>query len=289
MSRIVVLGDLNLDVHAQAPERIAAGGEIRSSIRAVPGGSAGTFARVAASEGAHVTFIGAVGTDRIGDLLIRSLEDHGVETRIVRTDAPSGTILALEQGNERTMVCSRGANDGLTVDALDEAAFREADHLHISGYAFLSPAQQPVAQRAIALTHDRRMTISVDPPPASLIEAFGVEAFLEALVDVAWLFPNRTEGELLTSQTSAERIVDALSSSFEVGALTLGPEGALAWSGDSRDRHAAATPIAGNTTGAGDAFAGTFVAARLAGASLAASNARACAAAAAHITRSRRG
>jgi len=284
MTRIVVLGDLNLDVHATHPDDLTPGSERRACVRAVPGGSAGTFARIAAADAA-VTFVGCVGRDLVGDLLVRSLEIAGIEPLVARDDRPSGTILALERGGERTMVCSRGANDGLVADQLDAGVFASADHLHISGYALLSPTQRGAAQRAIALATARGITISVDPPPANLIASFGVDAFLDALVDVTWLFPNLSEGQLLTGRDRPEAIADRLAEGFAVGAVTLGATGALAWNRDERSLVSPPAVVSGNPTGAGDAFAGTFVTATLAGVPLAEANARACAAAANHLQR----
>jgi len=283
MSRIVVLGDLNLDVHTRAPSELAPGDESRNSVRATPGGSAGTFARIAAAQGASVTFIGCVGSDLVGDLLVRSLEDAGVDAMVQRSDRPSGVILSLEQETERTMICSRGANDGIRADRIAASTFDDADHLHVSGYAFLSSAQRPAVEKVIRLARERGLTISVDPPPANLIRDHGVEEFLDLVPARAWLFPNRSEGELLSGASKARAIVDRLAVRFEVGALTLGAEGSLAWTGDARHAQTADRLDAGDTTGAGDAFAGAFVAAYLDTTDLERANAAACAAARTHL------
>jgi sugar/nucleoside kinase (ribokinase family) len=282
-SRIVVLGDLNLDVHAREPSNLAPGEEARDLVRVTAGGSAGTFARIAAARGASVTFLGCVGTDLVGDLLIRSLGDAGVETIVQRIDRPSGVILALQRGSERTMVCSRGANDGIRADRIDGSVFEGADHLHVSGYAFLSSAQRPAVEHAIVLAHERRLSISVDPPPANLIRDHGVEAFLGSLPAGAWLFPNRTEGEILAGASEPAAIVGWLAARFDVGALTLGASGSLAWAGETRHAQSTQPLDSVDTTGAGDAFAGAFVAAYLEARDVAWANRTACDAARTHL------
>jgi len=288
MKRVVVLGDLNLDVYAVHPEGLASASETRALVRTAPGGSAGTFACVAACAGAAVTFIGSVGDDLVGDLLVRSLEEKGIVALVERDSRPTGTILALERGGERTMVCSRGANDGLNADAVRATTFDGADHLHVSGYALLSPTQREAARRAFALAAERRITVSVDPPPANLIRAFGVDAFLAELVSVAWLFPNHSEGRLLAGTEAPEAIADVLARDFPAGAVTLGADGALAWNGAERGRARPTTTASGNPTGAGDAYAAAFVVAILDGAALEEANARGCAAAAERIRRANR-
>ncbi len=274
MSRIVVLGDLNLDVRAELPAAFPWGGEQRTTVEAVPGGSAGNFARTAAREGAAVVFIGCVGDDLAGDLLVRSLETLGVEACVKRAALPTGTIVSLWTGAERTILCSRGANDGLDALWITEDPFRGADHLHLSGYSFLSPSQRAAARRAIAIARSRGMTISVDPPPANLVREFGVAAFLEELEAVDWLFPNVEEGKALTGESDREGIVNALAKGFSVGSLTLGKDGSLAWRGEERARFASEPLEVVDTTGAGDAFAAGFVVACLTGASLSEANRR---------------
>jgi ribokinase len=263
MSRIVVLGDLNLDVHAHQPLGLDPGEEARDFVRATPGGSAGTFARIAAERGASVAFLGCVGADLVGDLLVRSLENVGVEAHVQRAERPSGVILTLEQGSERTMVCSRGANDGIRIDRIDADVFYRADHLHVSGYAFLSAAQRPAVAYTIDLACEHKLSVSVDPPPANLIRSHGVEAFLGLLPRGAWLFPNRTEGEILAGTAAPAAIVERLAARFSAGALTLGTEGSLAWAGGVRHMQSVDALDAVDTTGAGDAFAGAFVVALL--------------------------
>lgn len=283
MSRIVVFGDLNLDVHARWPVDLAPGEEARNLVRATAGGSAGSFARTAASHRASVAFLGCVGTDLVGDLLIRSLEDAGVQSLVQRAERPSGIILALQHGSERTMVCSRGANDGIRANRIGESAFDGVDHLHVSGYAFLSPAQHPAVRRVIRLARESGVSVSVDPPPANLIRDHGVEAFLDLLPAGAWLFPNRTEGEILTGASEPEAIVDRLAPRFEVGALTLGPGGSLAWARAARHAQSADPLDTVETTGAGDTFAGAFVAAYLETRDVARANEIGCISARTHL------
>ena len=281
--RLIVLGDLNLDVFARMGRSLKPGDETRSSVHVEPGGSAGTFARVAAAQGAEVLFFGAVGRDIAGDLLERSLLDAGVTPQLARSDRPTGTILALQQGEDRSMVCSRGANDGLTPEAVDPAAFEHATHLHISGYALLSELQRAAALHAIGLAKSRDLIVSVDPPPANLIRATGVDRFLDLLDGVDWLFPNLSEGEALSGLGEPDAIVDALAERFDAGALTLGSAGALGWRSKDRARVSPEPVRQGETTGAGDTFAGAFVVALHASGTIEQATQRACVAARDHV------
>jgi sugar/nucleoside kinase (ribokinase family) len=283
MIRLLVLGDLNLDVHAEEPTETGAGQEVRTAVRVMPGGSAGTFARVAARLNANVAFLGCVGADPVGDLLEHDLRAGGVEPRLRRSEKPSGVVVALHRGRDRSMICSRGANDALGESDVDPALFAGLDHLHVSGYAFLSNGQAAAARRAIALAQAAGATVSLNLPPANLVRSHGVDRFRGELDGVSHLFLNRDEGRCLTGRDEDDAIVDALACRHVAGALTLGAEGALAWQGTQRDHHRASEALDVDPTGAGDAYAATFIVSLLGGDAVSCANRRACDAARTHI------
>jgi len=279
MTQIVVLGDLNLDILARVPGALAPGDESRDRILVEPGGSAGTFARTAARNALEVVFIGAVGRDLIGDLLERSLTDAGVACHLCRVDLPSGVVLGLDRDGERSMVCSRGANDGLTESWVTQSWPASPAHVHISGYALLSGVQRVAALHAVELAQQAKASVSVDPPPASLLRAVGVRTFAGLLPRETWLFPNRSEGELLAGTENEDAVVRRLRDRFPIGALTLGADGAIAWDASAHHRCTADRLGVVNSTGAGDVYAATFVARYLTSGRLAQANEAACAAA----------
>ncbi len=276
MIRIVVLGDVNLDIHSHRSDVPAAGDELRGVVTVEPGGAAATFARTAARLGASTTLIGAVGDDWVGGMLARSLEESGVHVDLYRSSVSSGAVLTFHDGKERSMVCSRGANDDLTEDWVRTSQIERGDHLHVSGYTLLSSTQRTAAVKAFALAAARGMTVSVDPPPASLLTTFGSTRFLDLLPDGVWLFPNLTEGRLLSQRSSINDIIDSLSHRCPVGSLTLGDKGAVAWSGERRDVHTLRSPVSTDTTGAGDVYAAGFVTRFLQSQGLEEANAFAC-------------
>ena len=252
MSRILVLGDINLDVLALVPSSLPTDGEVRTSVHVEQGGSAANFARSAAGLGETVEFIGCVGDDLVGDILAKSLDRAGVILHLQRFSAESGVIVSLRSDEGKTMLCSRGANDMIEPSFIEEGWFDGADHLHVSGYAFLSEGQRAAARRAIDIARDCGMSISVDPPPANLIVSFGVERFLGEISAARIIFPNLSEGRVMTGEESPEGIVDSLRVLFPVGALTMGEEGAIAWHGDDRFLRLTEGISGVDPTGAGD-------------------------------------
>jgi len=259
MIRILVFGDINLDVLTDLPSSLPDDGEVRTDVRVELGGSAANFARAAASFEVRVEFIGCVGKDPVGDILVESLVRFGVIPHVQRSNVASGTIVSLSRVGGKTMLCSRGANDMIDLSLIDEEWFDGADHLHMSGYAFLSNAQRAAARRAISIAQFHKMSISIDPPPANLITSFGVERFLAEIKTARIVLPNLDEGRIMTAEKTPERIVDSLSMRFPVGVLTMGRDGSIAWHGKKRSIQHVARIDGVDPTGAGDAFAAGFV------------------------------
>ena len=259
MSRVIVLGDINLDVLASVPSLLPTDGEVRTRVTVESGGSAANFARAAVRVGAEVEFIGCVGDDLVGDFLAESLNRDGVTHHLQRFAARSGTIVSLRSDGGKTMLCSRGANDMIDPSLIDEEWFDGADHLHLSGYAFLSEVQRVATRHAISIAQFNKMSISIDPPPANLITSFGVQRFLAEINAAQIIFPNLAEGKIMTDEGGPKEIVNSLSVRFPVGALTMGPNGSIAWDGKKRSFQHVARIDDVDPTGAGDAFAAGFI------------------------------
>ncbi len=274
---VVALGDLNLDVLVELPldsgvdagrsigALPAGGGELRGWIEVVPGGAAATFARVAAAEGAEVILVACVGDDPAGQILRGELERDGVRLLGRCGRGRTGVVISVgtadSASNMHTMICDRGANDDLAPEIVDLLDVGQVDHLHVSGYALLGSAQLEVAHAVMRACseHHPAIPVSVDPPPAKLIEQVGREWFLRELDRVQMVFPNEEEALLLTASADVQSAVDALASRFQMGAVTLGDRGAVVWDERQVSRIAIAPVASVNTTGAGDAFAAGFV------------------------------
>lgn len=116
------------------------------------------------------------------------------------------------------------------------------------------------------------MPVSVDPASAGFLAALGPERFLDAVAGAGVLLPNEDEARLLAGLpegAGVARAATALSRRVPLVVVTRGPAGALvAERGRITAEVAAADPAEAvvDSTGAGDAFTGAFLAARLEGA-----------------------
>jgi len=260
------LGDLMVDVVARLFGPLAEGSDSPGVISYVGGGSAANTAAWLARVGETTTFVGAIGDDPAGQAQAESLHRLGVDVRFrVDRTRPTGTCLVLvAPSGERTMVPDPGANLSLLEHDVPTDEFRPGDHLHVSGYALLRDSRD-AALHAVDAARRSAMTVSVGAASAAPLRQLGAAGFLEMVPDDALLFANETEAGVLVGGSAApQELARRLAAGVGQVVITAG-SGTAAWSNGEATASMAAEPLDQpelDTTGAGDAFAAGFLAAR---------------------------
>ncbi|MHA6628657.1 carbohydrate kinase family protein [Pseudonocardia sichuanensis] len=253
--RVVVVGDVAVDVLVQPRSPAVPGADVPARIRSRAGGAGANTAAWLAHLGAEVTLVGRVGADPAGSAATAELRAAGVRTALaVDAELPTCTVVVLLDDGERTMLSDRGAAARLA--AADLPPLRGADHLHLSGYVLLDPASRPAGVAALAAARAAGLSTSVDPQAAPAL----TPAFTADVHGVDLLLPNAAELRALGG--SAEVLLDGVGAV----AVTDGRRGAR-WV-DRRGTWSADAPRVDVTdpTGAGDAFDAGLLVAWLAGA-----------------------
>ncbi|MFD6892650.1 carbohydrate kinase family protein [Streptomyces sp. NPDC059957] len=292
---LLVVGDVVTDVVAVHAEPLAPGTDTPARIRTLPGGAGANAACWAAHAGApEVRLLARVGTDSAG-WHERALLDAGVRPRLVVDPAePTGTVVALVgEDAERTFLTDSGASLRLSPADWEPGLLDGVAHLHLSGYLFFADASRELALVALREARARNVPVSVDPASAGFLAALGPERFLAAAAGVGVLLPNEDEALLLAGAhghpagaAAVARAAAELSRRVPLVVVTRGGAGALiAEDGRVTAEVAAESAEAVDSTGAGDAFTGAFLAARLAGAGSAWAAGAGCRAAALAVTR----
>jgi ribokinase len=264
---VVVLGDVMVDIIVRPLGPFNRGSDTPSEVVVAPGGSAANQAVALAAAGAQAHLVAVVGDDELGRAATQALARAGVQADLrVSRGHRTGVVVALvNAAGERSMFTDRGAN--LALDESDVGpALLGPTHLHLSGYVLLDEATRPAGRAALELAASAGMTRSVDPCSAGPLAAVGPSAFLAWTEGAEWCCANLEEGRALTGATRPAEVLAGLRHHYREVTLTLGADGAL-FSGPGTDLlhcPAGAAAVA-DTTGAGDAFTGTFLARRLQG------------------------
>ena len=283
---LLIVGDVIDDVIVQPLGPVTPASDTRARITPTPGGSAANQAVWFAEAGARVRLAGRVG--------VADLERHdrtfvaaGVEPVLTGDpDLPTGSIVILvAPDGEHTMYTDRGANLALSAGDLPDELFDGVAALHLSGYSLFDPGVRGAVLDLVARARRRGLPVSVDPGSIAFLTEVGPEAFLAWIDGVELLLPNLDEGRLLSGADDPELVLALLLDHAPVVALTLGAGGALLGARGEPSVHLPALDVeVVDTTGAGDAFAGAFIAAWLTGEELRAAGLRGIAAAGRAVT-----
>src|SRR3954471_2273342 len=227
-ARVIVVGSVNADLVVRA-ERLPAPGETVTGGRfSRHGGGKGANQAVAAARlGARVTFVGAVGTDDLGDEALAQLESEGIDVSCAARleDVATGVaaIVVDEQGENQIAVAS-GANGELTGAMVEDALALDGPGVVLLGHEV--PEAAVVAGAAAARAAG--WTAILNPAPARPLPD-GLDGVL--------LTPNADEARALTGDENPEAAAHALRAVTNAPVLvTLGGSGALLLEGEAAQR-----------------------------------------------------
>jgi ribokinase len=267
---LCVIGDFAWDVLIRANSELLRGGDTFGEVMLTPGGSAANVAVWARRAGIETHFIGKIGRDRFGQLAEEDLDRERVVAHLVADDAHlTGSVAVfVDHTGERSMVSGHGADFYLLPSELPRPLLRRARHLHLTAWSFFVDPPRAAVREAAHIVQDSGGTLSFDPGSFQMIGEMGVGQFLAVTKDLGIdiLLPNKEEGSILTGGLDdPAEMAEALAALFP-GALImlkLDADGALVWQDGVGTPVPAGTNNLVDATGAGDSFAGAFLASYL--------------------------
>ncbi|MDO5690352.1 MAG: ribokinase [Tissierellia bacterium] len=257
MSKVIVVGSLNMDTTLRVPH-IPVPGEtiLATGISSARGGKGQNQAVAMARLGAKVEMIGAVGSDDDGDQTRSALMKDGVGveglfTKQVHTGIAS---IYLDDQSRNNIVVYPGANFELTA-----ADIRAVERL-FDGATYCVMQLEiplPVIYHTLELCHRKGITTILNPAPAAPDFDWSYLKYVDYLV------PNESELELIAGEALTQSNLEALSLSLINRGLqnilvTLGSRGSAFFSASERFQVPALVVEAVDTTAAGDSFIGGF-------------------------------
>jgi ribokinase len=258
--RIAVIGSTNMDLTTTV-KRMPVWGEtvLASHFETSFGGKGANQAVAAAKLGAEVVMVTNLGDDALGQSALNNFQSYGIDTRHVRRIANqstgTATILVDESSGDNAILIVAGANGDLSAADVEAAseALKRCDLILLQLEIKLE-----TAYAAIRFGRENGVRTVLNPAPARANLDMGV------IRQASFLIPNETELAILTGMpVESEREVSAAAQSLvgqgvETVIVTLGARGALL---ATREGAGAIAPVkvqAVDTTGAGDAFIGSF-------------------------------
>jgi sugar/nucleoside kinase (ribokinase family) len=232
----------------------------------ISGGSAANTAVVAAMLGTPTAFVGKVRDDELGHTYVKDLESVGVrfdtEYAPATSETPTGrSLINVTADAERTMCTYLGAARGIRVPDIHGDLFRNAKVTYVEGYLWDEQLAHDALEAAIRYVKEGGQRFSFTLSDSFLVDRFR-EEFLEmipAKVDI--LFANEHELMSLFLTDDFDEAVAKIAPMCEITTITRGKAGSIVVHNDSIE-HADAYPVdhVVDTTGAGDAYAGGFLA-----------------------------
>lgn len=209
---------------------------------------------VAASRlGAEVELVATVGDDEFGDFLLETVEEEDISTEMIRRLDHENTTLAFASLDEEArphFVFYRGADEHISPGQLE---FDSPHILHVGSLPF---TRAETAENILERLEETDATVSFDPNLREDLMGEEYASYLEKVIPhVDILTAAEEEVEFFGGLESLRQQVDEI-------IVTRGDEGALLYTQEGKFRATASEVDVVDTTGAGDALTGAYLAFR---------------------------
>jgi ribokinase len=256
--RIAVVGSANIDLTTFTNQFPKPGETIFGQKFDLGFGGKGANQAVAARLcGAEVFMVARVGSDLFGPATIENFRKQGIDpTHVKQVEGLSSGVapIFVEPSGQNRILVVKGANDALKPVDVDAAAevLKTCDCIVLQ---FEIPIE--TVYYTVAFAHKHRIRCIVNPAPAQAID-------MAALKDLDYFVPNESEAEAITG-LPVKNVEDAKKCAEKLLAggvrrviITLGANGSLIASSDGAEHVPPFAVKSVDSTGAGDAFIGSF-------------------------------
>jgi ribokinase len=262
MLDLVTVGHVLMDIRMFVDEFPKPDEEAKSDKLSLGGGGSAANVAVGASRlGTKSGFIGAIGFDTYGRILLEELEHEGVDVANVKVETVTNsglTLIAVNKKGEIMMFGYTGASDKLFPADLNKDYISSAKHMHLTGLSF------ETALTAANIANEEKVIVSFDP--GRLMSKLGLKKISPLLNNVDQILLNHEETISLTGETELEAAAEILlRNGPKAVIIKRGADGIFAMTAYDKFSVPAYAVKVVDTTGAGDAFSSGFITAQLEG------------------------
>lgn len=225
------------------------------------GGSAANTVYALSRMGYASGFLGVTGKDDSGRSVLQSME--GVDVTHVKRHQRVGVSICLLSGGERSIVGFPHSNDLFSFMEEDLGYLNSSKFVHLS--SFSSDSALLLQKQLLHLLDE---TVYVSFAPGEKYARRGLRQIADMVGRSRIVFVNGREMRMLTGKDPVEGSKALLKLGAKVIVCTLGNEGSLIVTPNSKIRVDARRAVVVDTTGAGDVYAAGFLAGYLDGATL---------------------
>lgn len=263
MFDVVALGEMLVDFAARSTD-----GAGYPTMAANPGGAPCNFLAALGKYGACTAFLGKVGDDAFGALLIGTAKAAGIETRGMVVDPDVFTTLAFvtfDAQGDRSFSFARkpGADTCLRFEELDLSLIDDCRVFHFGTLSLTDEPVRTATQKAVAYAKERGKLITFDPnlrPPLWRSDDEAREQILWGLKQADVVKISDEEVAFLwncNEEEGARRLLEEYG--VFLAMVTLGPKGCYLKNRTAACLVTCPAVTVTDTTGAGDIFGGSAV------------------------------
>ena len=258
---VIVVGELNVDLILNELDRFPEVGKeiLARQMTLTLGSSAAIFASNISSLGARVAFIGKIGNDKFGEVVLESLQKNDVDVSMVIRDEHCGTgaTIILNVEEDRANTTYPGAMDLLTIDDISKEDLGRARHLHFSSF-FLQPGMRDGVGKLFRIAQELGLTTSFDmqwdPDEEWILDIEGI------LPHVNVFLPNENELIYLSGKHDLNEAINFINNYTEVLAIKRGNKGSMVnYRNETFELPAFLNENVVDAIGAGDSFNAGFI------------------------------
>ncbi len=222
------------------------------------GGSAANTIIGLSRLGLKTGFIGKIGNDSQGKMLLANLNKENINTAgiIKSSNGRSGTVHGyVDREGERALYVDPGVNDNITIQEINQEFASNTKLLHLTSFA----GQSIKAQEALLENIPGQLKVSLDP--GMIYANKGIEALTKILQRTDILLTNQKELDVLLSglKDLEDKINTILNFGIKIMVIKQGQNGCLVIDGRKKYLIDAFKVDCKDTTGAGDAFNSGFI------------------------------